>query len=261
MSADGKKEPPPYILPGELKHTCSLSHTHTRTHTHIIIIIVVSLTTSCFCLSSVCFFLSSSLGPVEGKGDGVKVYHVHTPFTPPTSNENSASQNAPGKLTPDFSYTYWNHVSETLATLYSNTSLFNFHLPSCLPPLISFPAPLVYTSGGGSLSSGVNAGDGKKKYVSYDTALGRSSGMTTCTSCQQQVMTNITYKAGTYAWLMCLLFICCGWVCRATYKHGHIKMKGGPHHWLIIHDSSCAKSLTSLRIVCYECFYIQSFYL
>ncbi|XP_033999766.1 lipopolysaccharide-induced tumor necrosis factor-alpha factor homolog isoform X2 [Trematomus bernacchii] len=38
-------------------------------------------------------------------------------------------------------------------------------------------------------------------------------GMTTCTSCQQQVMTNVTYKAGTYAWLMCLLFICCGLFC------------------------------------------------
>ncbi|KAL3054095.1 hypothetical protein OYC64_006429 [Pagothenia borchgrevinki] len=38
-------------------------------------------------------------------------------------------------------------------------------------------------------------------------------GMTTCTSCQRQVMTNVTYKAGTYAWLMCLLFICCGLFC------------------------------------------------
>ncbi|XP_026216830.1 LITAF-like zinc ribbon domain-containing protein [Anabas testudineus] len=113
MSADGKKEPPPYVV------------------------------------------------PVEGKGDGVKVYHVHTPFTPHSSNDNS--QNTP-----------------------------------------------VYTSGGGNLNSGVNTEDGKKKYVSYDTALGSSPGMTTCTSCQQQVMTNITYKAGTYAWLMCLLFICCG---------------------------------------------------
>ncbi|XP_039980051.1 cell death-inducing p53-target protein 1 [Xiphias gladius] len=109
MSADGKKEPPPYII------------------------------------------------PVEGQGDGVKVYHVHTPFTPPTSPETS-----------------------------------------------------VYTSGGGGLGSGFESGDGKRKFVSYDTSLGRSPGMTTCTSCQQQVMTNVTYKPGMYAWLMCLLFICCG---------------------------------------------------
>ncbi|XP_040918581.1 cell death-inducing p53-target protein 1 [Toxotes jaculatrix] len=111
MSADGNKEPPPYII------------------------------------------------PVEGQGDGVKVYHVHTPFTPPTSQE-----------------------------------------------------PTVYTSGGGGVGSGLESGDGRRKFVSYDTALGRTPGMTTCTSCQQQVMTNVTYKAGTYAWLMCLLFICCGLV-------------------------------------------------
>uniref|UniRef100_UPI0009B4CD5D lITAF domain-containing protein n=1 Tax=Monopterus albus TaxID=43700 RepID=UPI0009B4CD5D len=73
-------------------------------------------------------------------------------------------------------------------------------------------SPSVYTSGGGGLNSGVQAGDGKRKFVAYDTQLGRSPGMTTCSSCQQQVMTNVTYKAGTYAWLMCLLFICCGLV-------------------------------------------------
>ncbi|XP_033501614.1 lipopolysaccharide-induced tumor necrosis factor-alpha factor homolog [Epinephelus lanceolatus] len=70
----------------------------------------------------------------------------------------------------------------------------------------------VYTSGGGNLNAGLESGDGKKRFVSYDGALGDSPGMTTCTSCQQQVMTNVTYKAGTYAWLMCLLFICCGLV-------------------------------------------------
>lgn len=70
----------------------------------------------------------------------------------------------------------------------------------------------VYTSGGGGLNAGLDTGDGKRKFVSYDSSLGFSPGMTTCTSCQQQVMTNVTYKAGTYAWLMCLLFICCGLV-------------------------------------------------
>ncbi|CAL8283139.1 unnamed protein product [Boreogadus saida] len=47
------------------------------------------------------------------------------------------------------------------------------------------------------------------KYVD-PTALGFTAGKTTCTSCQQEVTTNVTYKAGTYAWLMCLLFFCCG---------------------------------------------------
>uniref|UniRef100_UPI0037E7037C lITAF domain-containing protein n=1 Tax=Semicossyphus pulcher TaxID=241346 RepID=UPI0037E7037C len=118
MSADGKTNPPPYIL------------------------------------------------PVGGQGDGsgVQVYHVHSPFT---------------------------HAEDTAAASNANQ---------------------VYTSGGGNLGSGLESGDGKRRFVSYDSALGDSPGMTTCTSCQQQVMTNVTYKAGTYAWLMCLLFICCGLV-------------------------------------------------
>ncbi|XP_029294097.1 lITAF domain-containing protein [Cottoperca gobio] len=67
----------------------------------------------------------------------------------------------------------------------------------------------VYNSGGGG-GLGLETGDGKSRYVSYDGALGHSPSMTTCTTCQQQVMTNVTYKPGTYAWLMCLLLICCG---------------------------------------------------
>ncbi|XP_019962096.1 lITAF domain-containing protein [Paralichthys olivaceus] len=114
MSADGRKEPPPYMI------------------------------------------------PAQTDGDGVKVYHLHSPFTPPESH----SVNTP-----------------------------------------------VYTSGGGgNLGAGLESEDGKRKFVSYSSDLGRNPSMATCTSCQQQVMTNVTYKAGTYAWLMCLLFICCGLV-------------------------------------------------
>lgn len=80
------------------------------------------------------------------------------------------------------------------------------------PCFSSSLTPSVYTSGGGGVGSGYDSGEGKKKFVSYDSGLGTEPGMTTCSSCQQQVMTNVTYKAGTYAWLMCLLFICCGWV-------------------------------------------------
>ncbi|XP_036944851.1 cell death-inducing p53-target protein 1-like [Acanthopagrus latus] len=77
------------------------------------------------------------------------------------------------------------------------------------PPPYVLP---VYTGGGGG-SGGLDSSEGKRRFVSYETPLGSSPGMTTCTSCQQQVMTNVTYKAGTYAWLMCLLFICCGLAC------------------------------------------------
>ncbi|KAL0197903.1 hypothetical protein M9458_006443, partial [Cirrhinus mrigala] len=53
--------------------------------------------------------------------------------------------------------------------------------------------------------------EAKNKFVSYDSyELGRNPGMATCTSCQQQVLTNVTYKVGVYAWLMCLLLILCG---------------------------------------------------
>ncbi|XP_030646860.1 lITAF domain-containing protein [Chanos chanos] len=50
------------------------------------------------------------------------------------------------------------------------------------------------------------------KFVSYETELGRNPGMTTCVTCQQQVLTNVQYKVGAYAWLMCILFILCGLV-------------------------------------------------
>uniref|UniRef100_A0A672GFE1 LITAF domain-containing protein n=1 Tax=Salarias fasciatus TaxID=181472 RepID=A0A672GFE1_SALFA len=58
-------------------------------------------------------------------------------------------------------------------------------------------------------TTGIND-DGRSKYVSYDTGLGFNPGTTTCSSCQQQVRTNVEYKAGKYAWLFCLLFICLG---------------------------------------------------
>lgn len=93
----------------------------------------------------------------------------------------------------------------------SNQGVRVYNLHSPFEPQGSTELP-VYTSSGGTLNAGVDAGEGKRKYVSYDTALGMTPGMTTCASCQQQVMTNVTYKAGTYAWLMCLLFICCGLV-------------------------------------------------
>lgn len=151
----------------------------------------------------------------------MKVYHLHSPFTPPTTQESSTA--TPGKLTPDSNVSVKRMFNLTLATVYSSAWLINFPISFplsplvfsssssfCLPRLSSFLPPSVYTSGGGTFGAGFDSEDGKRKFVSYDTALGSNPGMTTCASCQQQVMTNVTYKAGTYAWLMCLLFICCG---------------------------------------------------
>ncbi|KAL0992552.1 hypothetical protein UPYG_G00094860 [Umbra pygmaea] len=109
--------------------------------------------------------------PVEGQGDAdVKVYHPHTPFNPQAST---------------------------------------------IPKNAGQP---VFTKGGGGRGGGIGGGmvaggageEPKQKFVSYETDLGRSAAMTSCTSCQQQVMTNVTYRVGCFAWLMCLLFICCG---------------------------------------------------
>uniref|UniRef100_A0A8C9T7I9 LITAF domain-containing protein n=1 Tax=Scleropages formosus TaxID=113540 RepID=A0A8C9T7I9_SCLFO len=59
----------------------------------------------------------------------------------------------------------------------------------------------------------VSLGDAtKKKFVSYETNLGRSQGMVAYPSCKQQILTNVTYKIGVFAWLMCLVFILCALV-------------------------------------------------
>lgn len=108
----------------------------------------------------------------------------------------------------------WHWTTRQVCTRRSNLTqiLFIFHSsPLFNVSVIPSPFPSVFTSAGGTVGSGLDSGEGKRKFVSYDTALGSTPGMTTCASCQQQVMTNVTYKAGTYAWLMCLLFICCGW--------------------------------------------------
>ncbi|XP_069022744.1 lipopolysaccharide-induced tumor necrosis factor-alpha factor homolog [Embiotoca jacksoni] len=52
----------------------------------------------------------------------------------------------------------------------------------------------------------------RPKFVSYETELYRSPAQATCPSCQAQVTTQVTFKVGTYAWLMCLLFVLCGLV-------------------------------------------------
>ncbi|XP_054461151.1 lipopolysaccharide-induced tumor necrosis factor-alpha factor homolog [Anoplopoma fimbria] len=50
------------------------------------------------------------------------------------------------------------------------------------------------------------------KFVSYETELYHSPAMTACPSCQAQVTTEVAYKVGRLAWLMCLVFILCGLV-------------------------------------------------
>ncbi|NP_001157840.1 lITAF domain-containing protein isoform X1 [Danio rerio] len=99
--------------------------------------------------------------PVEdGKGSNVKVYHVHTPFTPQSSTYGAS------------------HAQVASSRPVQSQST-----------------------------------EARNKYVSYESyELGRKPAMATCTSCQQQVLTNVTYKVGVYAWLMCILIFFCGFV-------------------------------------------------
>uniref|UniRef100_A0A3Q3LPP5 LITAF domain-containing protein n=1 Tax=Mastacembelus armatus TaxID=205130 RepID=A0A3Q3LPP5_9TELE len=66
----------------------------------------------------------------------------------------------------------------------------------------------------------------RPKFVSYETELHRSPALATCYSCQTRVITQVTYKAGTHAWLMCLVFLLCGLVfgcCLIPFFGNHFK--------------------------------------
>ncbi|KAG1967794.1 cell death-inducing p53-target protein 1 [Pimephales promelas] len=97
--------------------------------------------------------------PIEGAGgSNVKVYHVHTPFTPQSSTIRDLG------------------IQEKASTSVQSQST-----------------------------------EAKNKFVGYDSyELGRTPGMATCTHCQQQVLTEISYKRGVFAWASFVLFILCG---------------------------------------------------
>ncbi|KAK0145055.1 hypothetical protein N1851_016057 [Merluccius polli] len=70
----------------------------------------------------------------------------------------------------------------------------------------AFPTPPPYFI----TVSTLNPATPLSKFVNYEVDLHRSPGLTTCHYCQVQVTTNVTYCIGTYAWLMCLVFVACG---------------------------------------------------
>uniref|UniRef100_A0A3Q4H743 LITAF domain-containing protein n=1 Tax=Neolamprologus brichardi TaxID=32507 RepID=A0A3Q4H743_NEOBR len=47
----------------------------------------------------------------------------------------------------------------------------------------------------------------RAKFVSYEAELRCSPGLATCPSCRTRVTTEVTFKAGTFAWLMCLVLV------------------------------------------------------
>ncbi|CAL1601196.1 unnamed protein product [Knipowitschia caucasica] len=52
----------------------------------------------------------------------------------------------------------------------------------------------------------------KHVFISYESILGRSPGLTTCPSCQVRVTTEVTYRAGILAWGLCVTCIILGLV-------------------------------------------------
>ncbi|XP_042360220.1 lipopolysaccharide-induced tumor necrosis factor-alpha factor homolog [Plectropomus leopardus] len=80
--------------------------------------------------------------------------------------------------------------------------------PPLHPPQTPSKALPVYTAGGNTQAAGRKTGH--EMFVIDDRDLGRHPGMTTCTHCQQQVMTNVTFKAGQFAWILCTTIIVLG---------------------------------------------------
>ncbi|XP_045904216.1 cell death-inducing p53-target protein 1-like isoform X1 [Micropterus dolomieu] len=99
-------------------------------------------------------------------GQDVRIYQIHSPFSPPPP--------------PSFSFSPGVGCSTQ-----THTSLSVSALP------LSTPRP---------------------KFVAYERELYRSPALTTCPSCQTRVTTQVTYKVGFQAWLMCFVFVLCGLV-------------------------------------------------
>ncbi|CAJ1054070.1 lipopolysaccharide-induced tumor necrosis factor-alpha factor homolog isoform X1 [Xyrichtys novacula] len=93
-----------------------------------------------------------------------------------------------------------------------HVSVYHIHSPFTPPPPPSFSfSPGVACSTQNNTPVQVGAlSTPRPKFVSYETQLHRYPALTTCPSCQTQVTTQVTYQVGTFAWLMCLVFVLCG---------------------------------------------------
>ncbi|XP_031614809.1 lipopolysaccharide-induced tumor necrosis factor-alpha factor homolog [Oreochromis aureus] len=143
-------------------------------------------------------------------GQDVKVYKVHSPFTRPPPPPAQPPQ---------------------LPSLSSPSGV-------CLPNNILSAVP-VYDA---------PLRTPRAKFVSYEAELRRSPGLATCPSCRTRVTTEVTFKAGTFAWLMCLVFVLCGLVlgcCLIPFFVNHFKdaYHSCPRCRLVlhVHKKQCCK--------------------
>ncbi|XP_037546335.1 lipopolysaccharide-induced tumor necrosis factor-alpha factor homolog [Nematolebias whitei] len=112
-----------------------------------------------------------SLLPEEGKfGKRASIYHVNTSLSP--------------LQPPVFSPLPEGDSAKNAAVLHIHSPN---PPPSSSPPQASGPV-----------------------FVIYETKPFCTPVLRTCPSCQTQVTTEVTFKVGIYAWLMCLVFVLCG---------------------------------------------------
>ncbi|KAL1005387.1 hypothetical protein UPYG_G00058420 [Umbra pygmaea] len=146
--------------------------------------------------------------PVHGKaGDDMRMYS--SPFSPhpstPSLIANCYVNQTPSEDSKQDDNVKIYHINRGLPA--TPKEGFIFHTPS------SIPAP----------SSGTHTPAFVQR---YDAELGVSPGLTQCPSCQTRVMTDVTFHAGTFAWVMCLLFIVCGFIlgcCLIPFLFRHFK--------------------------------------
>ncbi|XP_028314550.1 cell death-inducing p53-target protein 1 homolog [Gouania willdenowi] len=86
-----------------------------------------------------------------------------------------------------------------------------YSAPSTLPAHVSFPevGSFIQTHSPLSVSSTASYVP-KAKFVCQETPLYRTAALTTCTCCETRVRTQVNFRAGRYAWLVCFVFVLCG---------------------------------------------------
>ncbi|KAJ0050966.1 hypothetical protein NL108_011330 [Boleophthalmus pectinirostris] len=94
--------------------------------------------------------------------------------------------------------------------------IYNIQTAFSPPPLPSLPPPLPppgFSFAQSSLPEPVPPGTpATPKFVCHESVLCHSPGVTTCPSCQLQVTTRVTYRAGALAWSLCVTLALFGFV-------------------------------------------------
>ncbi|XP_034043649.1 cell death-inducing p53-target protein 1-like [Thalassophryne amazonica] len=120
-----------------------------------------------------------------------------------------------------------------LLLLEENVRIYHIQLPSSPsppPPSLPdsfFPSATCSSKDQLPLSESISSPSPPRlKFVTYESELCHSAALTSCPFCQTRVMTQVVYRVGTHAWLMCLIFVLCGLVlgcCLIPFFVNHFK--------------------------------------